>query len=82
MRSSLHLPALRRSTALRFAVVGVLIVAASAFPSLPALGQQGPIYCTDASVCPPNELCCPSAGYYGAPKICTVPVHGHCPYYP
>jgi hypothetical protein len=82
MRSSLDFPALRRSTALRLAIVGALMVAASAFPSLPALGQSGPD-CTSNADCPPPQICCPVAGYYGAPKVCRLPPpDGHCPYLP
>jgi hypothetical protein len=81
MSSSLHFPGFRRSTALRFAIVGVLIVAASAFPSFSAFGQSAPT-CTTNGECPPTQLCCPEFAYPGSPKICKDPVHGHCPLIP
>jgi hypothetical protein len=82
MTSSPRFGSLRRSTWLRLTVLGVIMMTAAALSAFSASAQTTTPTCTTNSDCPATQLCCQEFGYFGSPKICKDPVHGHCPLVP
>jgi hypothetical protein len=80
MRRISRSSSLRRSTGLRLALLGALLLALAAFSRVDfAVASTS---CSTDADCPRAQLCCQEFGYFGSPKICKTPVQGHCPLVP